>query len=114
PMLESEHLTRSTEAGLDFIRDQQRSVFAAKFLGTNKEIRLWRLTAFALNGLDHKRRHIARAQLPVQLGDVIERNACIEALHELAKTVREAFAAHQRQRTQSQTVKCARQRHNAL
>src|SRR6476660_9853896 len=65
PMLESEHLTRSTEAGLDFIRDQQRSVFAAKFLGTNKEIRLWRLTAFALNGLDDKRRHIACAQLPI-------------------------------------------------
>ena len=96
-MLKSEHLTRSTKAGLDFIRDQQRSVFAAKFLGTDKEIRFRRLAAFALNSLDDKCRHIARAQLPIQLADVIERHACVESFHQLAKAFGEAFAAHQRQ-----------------
>jgi len=64
-MLKSEHLARASQSRLHFVRDQQRSVFTAKFLGTDKKIRLWRLTAFALNGLDYKRRHIARAQLPI-------------------------------------------------
>src|SRR4029077_16518908 len=38
PMLESEHLARSTKARLDFIRNQQCAVFSTKFLRTNKEI----------------------------------------------------------------------------
>src|SRR5262249_49422001 len=96
PMLESEHLARSAEAGLNFIRDQQRSVFATKFLCTNKEIGLRRLAAFTLNSLDDKGRHVARTQLPVQLSDVIKRHACVEAFHERAEPFGEAFAAHQR------------------
>src|SRR5262249_62376979 len=89
-------------------------VLVAKFLRTNKKIRLWRLAAFALNGLDDKRGDIALAQLPIQLVDVVERDAFVEAFHERPKTLREAFATHQRQRADGKTMKCARQRHKAL
>ena len=39
-MLESKHLARATEPGLDFVGDQKRPVLAAKLLRAFKEIGL--------------------------------------------------------------------------
>src|SRR5262245_40026390 len=61
PMLETEHPPSASEPGLHFIGNQQRSVFPAKFLGTNKKIGPWCLTTFALNGLNDKCGDIERA-----------------------------------------------------
>src|SRR5580700_7512119 len=65
PMLESEHFSSATEPGLHFIRNQKRAVLAAKLLRAREEISLGSLAAFALNGLDHERRDIARTQLSI-------------------------------------------------
>jgi len=50
-------------------------VLAAKLLRTDEEIRPGCLAAFALNGLNYKRRHISRTQLPIQFIDVLKRHA---------------------------------------
>src|SRR5262249_12585807 len=65
PMLKTKHLAGASEPRLHFVINEQCSEFAAKLLAPHKEIRFRRLAAFALNGLDNKRRHIATTQLPV-------------------------------------------------
>ena len=64
-MLESEHLPGAAKPGLHFVGNQEGSVFAAKFLCTNEEIRLRCLAAFSLHGLNDERGDIARTQLPI-------------------------------------------------
>src|SRR5206468_10203117 len=96
PMLKSKHFSRATESGLDFIRDQQRPIFPAKFLRANKEIGLGSLTAFPLDGLNHQCRHIARTQLAIQRLDIIEWHTRIKSLHQRAEAFSETFASHQR------------------
>ncbi len=59
-MFEPKHFPGATETGLDFIGDQERSVFATKLLRAGKEISFRSLTAFALNGLNHERGDISR------------------------------------------------------
>ena len=113
-MLEPKHFARATESSLDFIGNQERSIFSTKLLRANEEISLRSLTAFPLNGLDHERRHIARTKLAVQFIDVVERHARVEALHQRSEAFGKAFATHQRQRTNRQAVKRAGQRYNAF
>ena len=60
PMLKAKHFPGAAKSGLHFIRDEQRPVFAAKFLRANEEIGLRRFTAFALNSLNDECRDVAR------------------------------------------------------
>jgi len=52
PVLKPEHFSGATEPGLDFVAEQQRSVFPAKLLRPFEEIGRRRFAAFALDRLD--------------------------------------------------------------
>src|SRR5205814_3981080 len=108
-MLETEHFSSATQSGLDFIGNEQRAVFATELLRPNKEIGLRCLAAFALDGFDHERRDIARTQLSIQFIEIVEQHAGVESLHQRAEAFGKAFAAHQRERAETESMKRARQ-----
>src|SRR3954447_12272247 len=59
PMLKAEHLSGPAQTSLNFIGDEQRSVFSTQFLSPNEEVGLRGPAAFSLHGLDHERRDVA-------------------------------------------------------
>src|ERR1044072_5840930 len=65
PMLKAEHFSSAAKSSLNFIRDEERSVFPAKLLRARKEICFRSLAAFALNGLDHECSDIFGSQLSI-------------------------------------------------
>ena len=105
PMLEAEHLAGASEAGLDFIADEERSVFPAKLLRANKKVAARIIHSLALHRLDDESRDITFRQLLFEGGDVIERDSSIESLHERSEPFRKTFAAHERKRAEAQSMK---------
>src|SRR5260370_26780934 len=114
PMLEAEHFSGASKSGLHFVRNEESAVLAAKFLRPRKEIRPRGLAALALNGLDHERGHVTRAKLSIQFIDVVERHPRVETLHQRTESFGETFAAHQRERTETESMECTGERDRAF
>jgi hypothetical protein len=113
-MLEAEHFSGASKSGLHFVGNEERAILAAKFLRPRKEIRPRGLAALALNGLDHERGHVTCAKLSIQFIDVVERHPRIETLHQRTESFGETFAAHQRKRTETESVECTGERDRAF
>ena len=107
PMLKAKHFAGAPEAGLDFVADKKRAVFAAKLLGAVKEIAARIIHAFALHRLDDEGGDIAFRQFALKGREIIERDAAIESLHKRTEAFGETFAAHERKRAEAEPVKGA-------
>ena len=113
-MLEPEHLAGSSETALHFVANEKCAVFAAEILRAREKICRWRFAPFALHRFDDESGNIAFGQLALERGDVIQRDACIPLIHQRAETLGKTFAAHQRQRSDAESVKGAFERNDAL
>ena len=103
PVLDSQEFACAAHAGLDFVGDQQRPVFAAEGCRIGQEGVVRNVHALALNGLEDEGRVLARGQRPLQLGDVVERDARAVRQQRLEAGA-EILVVGQRQRAVGQAV----------
>src|SRR6478752_7682352 len=114
PMLEPKHLAGPPQTTLHFVANEKCAIFPAQGLRALEEICSGGLTTLALHRFDHECGDIALRQLALERCDVIERNTRIPFVHERAETFGKAFATHQRQRSDAESVERAFERNDAF
>ena len=104
PVLDREEAAGAADAGLDFVGDEQRAVFAAQRSGARQELVGGHVDALALDRLDDEGGDLARRQRLLQRGEIVERDRRA-ARQQRLEAGAEIGIVGQRQRAVGQAVK---------
>ena len=74
PVLDREEFSGAADAGLDFVRDEQRAVFAAQRGCARQKFVVGHVDALALDRLDDEGGDLARRQRLLQRCEIVERD----------------------------------------
>ena len=112
PVLDREEAAGAADAGLDFVGDEQRAVFAAERGRARQKLIGGHVDALALDRLDDEGGNLARRQRLLQRGEIVERDRRA-ARQQRLEAAAEIRIVRQRQRAIGQAVEGVRAVHDA-
>ena len=89
-MLDREEAAGAAQAGLDFVGDEDRSVFAAELERAAQIPVVRQVHAFALDRLDDEGRDLARGERFFKRGEIVERD--FDAIRQQADRIRRGIS----------------------